>query len=46
VDISKRKKSATNTHNTVHKIQIVNKLKALSEDASVPLGKKKKATTR
>jgi hypothetical protein len=50
VDISK-KQTNKQTKNRIPKIQStelkkVNKLKAPSEDASVPLGREKKATTR
>ena len=50
MDISK-KQTNKQTKNRIPKIQStelkkVNKLKAPSEDASVPLGREKKATTR
>ena len=40
--ISNKKK---NTQDTIHRTQKVNKLKGPSEDASVPLGREKKAIT-
>jgi hypothetical protein len=44
VDIKKRKtKQVQNTQDIVHRSQKVNKLKCPSEDASVPLGREKKA---
>ena len=41
-----RKKKVQNIQDTVHRTQKVNKLKGPNEDASVPLGREKKATIK